>query len=197
MLRKQIPFYSQLCILISKLKKTLSTAKKIASPQRITSPKLLTQFSSVGRVIRRNVYVESLLAGNDSSHKTIEKPEASLDTKAKKYLTFTECSLFQAAHLPLPEDPKAAPPVQTTTDKGTAPVSPGIEEEARNLQGVVVYCSCGRICKAGVGLCEECHLAERPLGAAGYLYVEKDEKNVDRYWFELINTDLYCKHIIH
>ncbi len=174
--------------------------------QKISSPKLLNQFSPVGRVIRRNSYVDTVFsmslaaavpvkAASGLEEKVGRPPE---ERKVKKHLTFTTCSLFRASQAP-PVVPEAEADLATrkksTFWQEAESVSPGIEEEAKDLQAlkcVVVYCGCGRICKPDANLCEECVSLEAPNEASGYLYVEKDERNMDRYWFNLINTDLYC-----
>lgn len=174
--------------------------------QKISSPKVLNQFAPAGRVIRRNTYVESRFANKKGQfsknikqlEKEIEKVNLNKETigvegKGKTRMTFTNCSLLQAAHAQTTTDSK----LLMTQKKSVlweepALGSPGIEEEAKDLKPVIVYCSCGRISKKGLGLCDECCLLERPQEISGFLYVEKDEKNVDRYWFSLVNTDLYC-----
>ena len=170
----------------------------------MSSPKLLNQFSPVGRVIRRNSYVESVF-GNSNNGPEEEKKVLKLqlipvteDRKLKKHLTFTSCSLIQAAQSPpIAAEAKAVVRKKSTFWQEAAAASPGIEEEAKGMQSTVVYCKCGRICKQDMNFCEECTLLAHPLEASGYLYVEKDEKNMDRYWFNLINTDLYCKLLTH
>lgn len=191
-MRKRIPFYNQLCILLGKA--NINRKQKFSS-QKISSPKVLNQFAPTGRVIRRNTYVESRFVNTKIQlTNEVEKHTINLEDKGKGRETFTTCSLLQAAHAPkvtnanlLMAEKKSV--LWEETEIG----SPGIEEETKNLQPVIIYCSCGRISQKGLGMCDECYLLDKPQEISGYLYVEKDEKNVDRYWFSLVNTDLYCK----
>jgi hypothetical protein len=56
----------------------------------------------------------------------------------------------------------------------------------------VMFCKCGKICKEAFNLCEECIATGKLHEAGGYLYLKRDQNNLDRYWFQLINKELYC-----
>jgi len=195
-----------LCILLSK---ATNNRKQTFNSQKISSPKVLNQFAPAGRVIRRNIYLESVFS-NSKAQMTVEadivkksreveilEMGMSLENKGKNRETFTTCSLLQAAHASKVTDANLLiNEKKSILWEEPALDSPGIVEEAKNLQSVVVYCSCGRISRRGLGVCDECWLLDKSQETSGYLYVEKDEKNVDRYWFSLVNTDLYCTNII-
>lgn len=187
-----------MCILLGK---TNINRKHKFSSQKISSPKVLNQFAPTGRVIRRNTYVESHFVNSKiqitNEIEKVEKQTIDLEDKGKGRDTFATCSLLQAAHAPKVMNANLLITEKKSVLWEESEIgSPGIEEEAKNLQPVIVYCSCGRISQKGLGMCDECHLLDKPQEISGYLYVEKDEKNVDRYWFSLINTDLYCKSVI-
>ena len=195
-----------MCILLSK---ATNNRKQTFNSQKISSPKVLNQFAPAGRVIRRNIYLESVFS-NSKAQMTVEadivkksreveilEMGMSLENKGKNRETFTTCSLLQAAHASKVTDANLLiNEKKSILWEEPALDSPGIVEEAKNLQSVVVYCSCGRISRRGLGVCDECWLLDKSQETSGYLYVEKDEKNVDRYWFSLVNTDLYCTNII-
>jgi hypothetical protein len=129
----------------------------------------------------------------DKVGKGKEIREVGVEEKGRNKETFTTCSLLQAAYASKVADANVlVNEKKSILWEEPALESPGIEEETKNLQSVVVYCSCGRISRKGLGMCDECWLLDKPQEISGYLYVEKDEKNVDRYWFSLVNTDLYC-----
>jgi len=189
------------------------TSKKESSQQIISTPKVLTHFSNVGRVIRRNSYVGNYFAHSTKSGNLQEIINSKSDkenippkvknvppatVKLNKQLDFTSCSLLQAAHARSSEKCIVEEKPVQTYKKLVIPeekelFSPGIEEETKDLSEEFIYCACGRICKnLTTGICEICSKENCVQEISGYLYVEKDEKNVDRYWFNLVNTDLYC-----
>jgi len=63
-------------------------------------------------------------------------------------------------------------------------------EESKN--DTILFCKCGKICKKEFSMCDECIASGKVHEAGGYLYLKRDQNNLDRYWFQLINKELYC-----
>jgi hypothetical protein len=55
----------------------------------------------------------------------------------------------------------------------------------------IMFCGCGKECKESFSMCEECLNSGKMQEAEGYLYVKRDKNNLDRYWFKLVNQELY------
>jgi len=65
-----------------------------------------------------------------------------------------------------------------------------IIEECKEEESIV-FCGCGKECKKAFSMCEECMGSGKIQEAEGYLYLKRDKNNLDRYWFKLVNQELY------
>ena len=70
LLRKQIPFYKQIPLYATEVKRVKTTTKKKPVCRKISSPKVLQQFSTVGRVIRKSSHRRSGVESGDQPNIT-------------------------------------------------------------------------------------------------------------------------------
>ena len=64
------------------------------------------------------------------------------------------------------------------------------EEEGKET---LIFCECGSICEQGARKCVGCCMKETNITAKGFLYVKKKAVNrVKKYWYYLLNKELYC-----
>jgi hypothetical protein len=55
-----------------------------------------------------------------------------------------------------------------------------------------VYCGCGHENRTENTVCPECKKANAPKEKIGYLYIKESDGQLVRYWFHLLNKELYC-----
>ena len=67
-----------------------------------------------------------------------------------------------------------------------------IIEESKESESIM-FCGCGKLCKQSFNMCEDCIAEGNMYDIGGYLYLKRDQTNLDRYWFHLVNKELYCK----
>lgn len=206
-MRQRIPFYEQVGHYAKKVKrvKILPHKNPIQSP-KLSSPKLLRNFSPVGRVIRRNSYFENVIVEENKINSTNENNESSCneddlkDNKTpvspNKNKPLANSLVAQRASSGTISCKKEKVLTKSRFFEEAAPdTSPSMRKEVIDCSGSVLFCVCGKICTKTSSMCEDCLASCKLVEAAGYLYVKRDENNLDRLWFQLVNTDLYCKKI--
>lgn len=200
MLRQRIPFFEQMGLYVTKIKHHTVTPKKTSSENRmISSPKLLTQFSTIGRVIRRNSHFEHTY--NDTNE-DVKADFIDISEEKKKPETPNKNTDLMNLHILRANSGNVSYKKEKVITKSrffeesTPDMSPTIQRETLNCTGSVLFCVCGKICAKTSSMCEECLASCKVVEAAGYLYVKRDSSNLDRLWFQLVNTDLYCNLII-
>lgn len=219
-MRKQIPFYKQIALYATRIKKLISKSPALKPTTKLlSSPKLLTKFAPVSPMIRHStrVYektniktssVLSRLAGNPSVASKVIVEEA----KAKPSRGML------ARHAPWIDQAKTK----------NSPMSPDINAEAIRLPNAVktgnsvtlaaintaellkspslflrgtdrdeakdnvIYCECGNPCEVENSLCETCLKSKESVEYSGYLSIKDKSNQLKQYWYILLNKELYC-----
>ena len=57
----------------------------------------------------------------------------------------------------------------------------------------IIYCECGNPCEGENTLCESCSKSKESVEFSGYLYIKDQSNQLKRYWYILLNKELYCK----
>jgi hypothetical protein len=199
----RIPFYEQVGHYAKKVKR-LKRVENAGTPnaRKISSPKLLTQFSSIGRVIRRNSYFEANFnnkeeaktsSGGEGSEEKKENSIQKLKNNDKNKETLaSEAPLHRASSGFTPSKKEKVLTKSRFFEESPFTASPTFSQEVINCGQSILFCVCGKICAKSSLMCEDCQASCKVVEAAGYLYVNRDKSNLDRQWFQLVNTDLYC-----
>lgn len=69
-------------------------------------------------------------------------------------------------------------------------------ENSQDAAGGVIYCECGNVCEGENTLCATCMKSTDSKEYSGFLYLKKRSGNLKRYWYSLINKELYCKNLL-
>ena len=82
-------------------------------------------------------------------------------------------------------------------DKSELLKSPSLflRDASKDSTGGVIYCGCGRPCEGDNTLCSECMRSKESVEHSGYLYVKTKSTKLKRYWYILLNKELYCNSI--
>ncbi len=194
----------------NRVKRVKKKAKSTLQPRKISSPKLLQQFSPVGRMIRRNSYLgtfgsvgggsatkEPAPIATEKNASEVHSPAAGKDSagSAASLDTFTQhqrllSATNVAAAATAKKDPVAHSKKSHFFQEAVQKTTEWVIEDCKGDS--VMFCKCGKICKEAFNLCEECIATGKLHEAGGYLYLKRDQNNLDRYWFQLINKELYC-----
>ena len=184
------------------MKRIKKKGKTTVQTRKISSPKLLQQFSPVGRLIRRSSHFGSQ-AGSATKEPANEEKNASMNVDVTTNTSGShnsETALHVIPAQPHQRQLSASNVVKKELvskkshffqEAAQQSVS-WVIEEAKDHVDSIIFCQCGRICKEAFNLCEECIAAGKVLEAGGYLYLKRDQNNLDRYWFQLVNKELYC-----
>jgi hypothetical protein len=215
-MRKQIPFYKQIPLYALKIKKMLSKTPAL-KPRTIliSSPKLLTKFAPVSPMIKHSsrfagksqLKTSSVLAKLASNTGDIKKVEETKVKPSKGML---------ARHVPLIEPTKdtVAPSPNINTEAIRLPntiktnilaptKAPDTAELLKSpslfLRGTgksetagMIYCECGNPCEGDSTLCDSCLKSKESVEYSGYLYLKDKVNQLKRYWYILLNKELYC-----
>ncbi len=211
MLREKIPFFEQVPLFAEKVKHLKDKPKRISQIRKISSPKVLSQFNPVGHVIRRNSYYESrnsqTPSGEEKSggeeHSNFDVaveavPVAPPQSSSKVIgLTLEHKKLERRFSGPIKKLQESAHKKSRFFLEAEQKERPLMIEEIKDSTEPVLLCKCGKLCLAPLNVCADCHANGQLHEAAGYLYLMRDARNLDRYWFQLVNKELYCKNHLH
>jgi len=95
----------------------------------------------------------------------------------------------------LPNTIKAPALVQKSKDEKTEILkSPSyfLREPSKQSSESVTYCACGNPCEGDSTLCPACMKNKEIIENSGFLYVKTKSTKLKRYWYHLINKELYC-----
>ena len=207
LLREKIPFFEQVPLFAEKVKHIKDKSKRPPQIRKISSPKVLRQFTPVGHVIRRNSYYESRNSKTPSAEDksgieehsqpdhTLETPAVAAPQSSSKCIgqTLVHKQLERRFSGPIRKLQESAYKKSRFYQEAEGDISPLTIEETKDSSEPVLLCKCGKLCVAPLNVCAECHANGQLHEAAGYLYLMRDARNLDRYWFQLVNKELYCK----
>ena len=185
----------------SQVKRIKNKGKCTPQAKKISSPKLLQQFSPVGRVIRRNSFYGGQPADQNpkEDNKTIGKNESlNADLAKKEEEAYNSDSSYPKNHTIQRQHSSSTIIKKEVVSKKShffqeaVQQSPWVIEEVKDHVESIIFCKCGKLCKEAFNLCEECIASGKVHEAGGYLYLKRDQNNLDRFWFQLINKELYC-----
>ena len=207
MLRQKIPFYEQVPLYASEVKRIKKKTKSTVPSMKISSPKLLHQFSPVGRMIRRNSHHGTYASARGSAVRDPIKNDVEKNASETVLPAVDKGPIRASADKLSKPQRQFSSPVVVKDPAGTIPGATAskkshfFQEAVQNTtewviedskSETVLFCKCGKICKESFSLCDECISAGKLYEAGGYLYLKRDQNNLDRYWFQLINKELYC-----
>ncbi len=67
-----------------------------------------------------------------------------------------------------------------------------LRDTAKEAEGGMTYCECGNSCEPGNTMCAVCMKAKETSEYSGYLYLKTKSTKLKRYWYILLNKELYC-----
>ena len=67
-----------------------------------------------------------------------------------------------------------------------------LRDTGRDESKGITYCGCGNICEGENMLCENCLKSKESVEYSGYLYLKDKSNQPKRYWYILLNKELYC-----
>jgi len=218
LIRSKIPFYKQVPLYALKIKKVIYKSPSPALTTKfLSSPRILTKFAPVSPMIRQNKSnlnpnsILNRLTINPSTFKEKKQEESKVKPpkgRPSRYILWIDNS--KAKNSPLPTDmntegirlPNSIKDTHSTSIKPptTAEV---VKSPSLFLKGIskteeqqVLYCECGSLCKEGENLCDTCLKRTESVEYSGYLYVKEKNNQLKRYWYTLLNKDLYCNNIL-
>ena len=215
LMRSQIPFYRQINLYAAKIKKIAPKTPSIKPTTKLlSSPKMLTKFAPVSPMIRHSPHfsgkakmkpdsILSKLSGNPGKKKVEElkgKPSKGTLSNHKPYINATDSSSLTTSSdintevIRLPNTAKAGHKTETEIpDASELLKSPSLflRDTGKDEAKGIIYCECGNPCKEGNTLCENCLKSKESIEHCGYLYVQNESKQFQRYWYILLNKELY------
>lgn len=182
MLRQQIPFFSQIPLYATKIKGEGSNLSQGPTTTKLlSSPKTLTKLAPVAAIVM-------------SSPKTgpMSKEETKSDLlKGQKSPRLNE---LNTEVIRLPNTIKKAS--ETAKGKSSSDVvkSPSLflRSIANELSGEQIFCECGNVCEGSNTLCASCIKSKETIEHSGFLYIKSKEAKLKRYYYKLLNKELYC-----
>lgn len=220
-MRKQIPFFKQIPLYAIKIRKIVSKTPAL-KPRTIliSSPKLLTKFAPVSPMIKhcsrftgksslKTSSVLAKLAANTSNMKKVEESKAE-DAKPMpskgmlaRHVPWIDQSKAKSTSSPhinaeairLPNAIKTnslAPTKAPDTAELLKSPSLFLRGTGKNETAGIVYCECGNPCEGENTLCESCLKSKETVEYSGYLYLKDKSAQLKRYWYILLNKELYC-----
>ena len=63
----------------------------------------------------------------------------------------------------------------------------------KDTVGGAIYCECGNPCDGDNTICTACSSSKTSIEHSGYLYLKAKSTKLKRYWYILLNRELYCK----
>ena len=67
------------------------------------------------------------------------------------------------------------------------------DSSAKDIVGSLLYCECGNSCDGESTVCSTCLKSKETIENTGYLYLKAKSTKLKRYWYILLNKELYCK----
>ena len=67
-----------------------------------------------------------------------------------------------------------------------------LDSSGKDEVGTLVYCECGNFCEGESTLCSACMKNKESIENSGYLYLKAKSTKLKRYWYILLNKELYC-----
>jgi len=181
----------------------------------ISSPKLLTKFAPVSPMIKHSsrlaekstLKTSSVLAKfavNTGDLKKIEeakaKPSKGMLARHTPLIEPTKGKLVpspninaEAIRLPNTIMPNSLAPTKAP-DTAELLKSPSLflRGTGKNEMEGRIYCECGSPCEGENTLCESCLKSKESVEYSGYLYLKDKSNQLKRYWYILLNKELYC-----
>ncbi len=79
-------------------------------------------------------------------------------------------------------------------DKSEMLKSPSLflRDASKDPTGGIIFCGCGNPCEGDNTLCPSCIKSRESIENSGYLYVKTKSTKLKRYWYLLLNKELYC-----
>jgi len=218
-MRSKIPFYKQLSLYATKIKKVVSRSPALKpSAKLLSSPSMLTKFALVSPMIRNSTRLadkptlkpNSILAKLTTNTSDIKKPEEGKVKQIKgtlaRHSPWIDKSKGKNAPLPADMNTEAIRLPNTTKANNnllTPTKAPGTSDLLKSpslfLRGIsrteekeVFYCECGNPCSGENNLCELCSKLKESKEYAGHLYVKEKNNQLKKYWYILLNKELYC-----
>eukprot|EP00831_Metopus_contortus_P084918 TRINITY_DN9752_c0_g1_i1.p1 TRINITY_DN9752_c0_g1~~TRINITY_DN9752_c0_g1_i1.p1 ORF type:complete len:493 (+),score=73.14 TRINITY_DN9752_c0_g1_i1:162-1640(+) len=220
MMRNNIPFYKDLVLYAQKIKKTETKTTSPTTSKLLSSPKLLSKFAPVANMVKGSPKLlnQKKEEGPKSSaalakfgpsreeDKTAEegKGDQRKPTKSKgdpwiDPSKAPECVLspnMNTEVVRMPNTAKINYSVLQKVKDGKIDIlkSPSLilRDASKTTEGSVFYCSCGNPIEGDNTLCSSCLKAKDAIELAGYLYLKTKSTKLKRYWFTMLNKELYC-----
>lgn len=67
-----------------------------------------------------------------------------------------------------------------------------LRDTSKDAAGGLIYCECGNPCEGGSTMCTVCMKSKETIEYSGYLYLKTKSTKLKRYWYILLNKELYC-----
>lgn len=81
---------------------------------------------------------------------------------------------------------------KTSKEPDQSTLSLYFRENSQDAAGSLIYCECGNVCESNKTLCSACSKANESKEYSGFLYLKKRSGDLKRYWYTLVNKELYC-----
>lgn len=182
-MRQQIPFFKQIPLYAKKIRGTENNDPESKSTIKVlSSPKMLTTFAPVA----------SLIKNSPKGTETVSKEEIKKSHKLSKLFNEGGEEL-NAEVVRLPNSIKNAKSVSESKNTNLVR-SPSLYLRSINaeLSGKQNFCECGNVCEGSNILCPICLKSKETIEYSGYLYVKSKEKKLKKYYYKLLNKELYC-----
>lgn len=179
----------------TEVKHIKSGTKRKPVCRKISSPKVLQQFSTVGRIIRKSANRDSGRASGESANgnNVVRTPGNQTRSYTGTLDTFSNYQQKADAITSKQLKEQNEGPVMKKSHffrEANQKVTNWVIEDCKEEESIM-FCGCGKECKESFSMCEECLASGKIQEAEGYLYLKRDKNNLDRYWFKLINQELY------
>ncbi|MDR3547258.1 MAG: hypothetical protein P4M11_03090 [Candidatus Pacebacteria bacterium] len=198
---------------VAKIQKSPQQHPRLLDCKVLSSPKMLYKFRPIGQLIRhkyllkQNSVCEGFLAEAAQKCSTPSQSSRGKPTPSKvaaNMLDFTSAVWAPVANaVDVALSPSVLPEVVRLTRRhvpaglmlmtkaGTAPEME--DEKGEEKQSSIVFCECGTRCEDSCTMCKACTQKHCPKEFSGFLYAREDHHHYERYWYKLLNKELYCK----
>lgn len=184
---KQVDLYRR------KIQKNPENLRKVYA-KRISSPKLLRTFSPISKIVKRSSGLCTLKT-NDQKNSLEDLKESSIPlSKVGIRLGVSTFSLNREENTNSPAPSYGSGVVRVLSSSTFCETQTTVINDNLNKipPSSFTFCECGKECGEGESLCKECLQTNGSKELAGYLYLQKNNDQLERHWLQLLNKELYC-----
>lgn len=179
--------FQQVDFFRKKIQKTPEKMREVYV-KKIATPKLLHTLIPISALVKRSNGFTKLKQECCETTECKEIPNENIGATSLKIQEGCE-----ATELPSFDSGVIRVVSETNFSNSSIKTFPNNKEDWKTSTSQVVFCECGKEMTSFESSCSECEKRRSPMELSGFLYIKKNQTQLERYWFYLLNKELYCK----